>query len=331
MPSDKPLVSIVTPSFNQATFLEATLRSVLDQDYPHLEYLVIDGGSTDGSLDILRRYENRLARWISEADRGQADAVNKGLRLARGEIVAWLNSDDLYLPGAVSQAVSVLSAYPEVSMVYADGVLIDAHRHVLDWHRYRRYSVLDLLCFEVLLQPTVFVRRDALKAVGLLDESYELILDHELWVRLAAHSPIVHVPQFWAAERTHPEAKTMAAAARFADEARKLIGRATESATLGPLVASHRRRVTANLECFCGRRMIDAGRHAQALRFFARGFVHSPIAALRYWYKIVQAAMGAVGLEAVFLWYRKMRREFQHRGATLEEALRAQHPEGRLP
>lgn len=197
-PSD-PLVSIVIPSFNQARFLPATLDSLLSQDYSNLETLLIDGGSTDGSLEIIRRYEPRLTRWLSEPDTGQADAINKGLTMARGEIVAWLNSDDLYLPGAVSEAVAALHDHPEAVMVYADGVLIDQASQLLDWHRYRRYELLDLLCFEVLLQPTVFMRRSALEQAGPLRHDYHLILDHELWVRLAALGPLVHVPSFWAA------------------------------------------------------------------------------------------------------------------------------------
>jgi glycosyltransferase involved in cell wall biosynthesis len=318
MPTDPPLVSIVIPSFNQAAFLEATIRSVLDQDYPRLETIVIDGGSTDGSLDILRRYEDRLTRWLSEPDRGQADAINKGLRLATGEIVAWLNSDDLYLPGAIRQAVQALAEHPEAGMVYGDGVLIDEDDAILDWHRYHTYTALDLLCFKVLLQPTVFMRRRILEKIGLLDESYHLILDHELWVRIAARGPILHVPHFWAAERTHPAAKTMTAAAEFAGEARKLIARAEASADLGPLLTANRPRVQASLECFAARRMIDARKYAEALRLFARGFRQQPGVPLRYWYKILQAKMGLVGLEGLFLWYRRTRRRLQHGQARLD-------------
>src|SRR3989337_2410796 len=112
-----PLVSIVTPSFNQAPFLEQTIRSVLDQDYPRVEYIVIDGGSMDGSQEIIRRYQDRLAYWASETDLGQTDAVNKGFGVARGDVFAWLNSDDTYLPGAIGEAVAYLQDHREIGMV----------------------------------------------------------------------------------------------------------------------------------------------------------------------------------------------------------------------
>ena len=125
---DQPLVSIITPSYNQAAFLEQTLCSVLDQDYPNLEYLVVDGGSDDGSVEIIKRYELRLAWWVSEKDRGQVEAINKGLAHAKGEYVAWLNSDDFYLPGAVLSAVEALQARPDAALVHGDVLAVDASR-----------------------------------------------------------------------------------------------------------------------------------------------------------------------------------------------------------
>src|SRR5215207_10437488 len=123
--SNQPKISIITPSFNQGQFLEASIRSVLEQDYPNLEYIVVDGGSKDDSVEVIKKYQDRLAWWVSEKDKGHADALNKGFSRATGEILAWLNSDDIYFPGAISEAVSVLKRQPEVGMVYGDADLID--------------------------------------------------------------------------------------------------------------------------------------------------------------------------------------------------------------
>jgi len=125
------LVSIVTPSFNQADFLEETIRSVLSQDYPHIEYIVIDGGSTDGSIEIIHRYQERLTAWVSEPDRGQTESINKGFALAHGDILAWLNSDDTYEPWAVTEAVAFFQAHPEVGLVYGDANFINEKGQVI--------------------------------------------------------------------------------------------------------------------------------------------------------------------------------------------------------
>ncbi len=128
---ESPLVSIITPSYNQGRFLLETIQSVLSQDYPNLEYIIVDGGSTDGSLEIIQHYASQLTWWVSEPDQGQTDAINKGFAHAKGEILAWINSDDTYLPGAVSEAVTFLIAHPEAALVYADANLIDEQGSIL--------------------------------------------------------------------------------------------------------------------------------------------------------------------------------------------------------
>ena len=207
-----PKVTIVTPSYNQAQFLDETMRSVLEQDYPNLEYIVIDGGSTDGSVEIIKRYEDRLAYWQSQKDKGQTDAINQGFRRASGEILAWLNSDDLLLPGAVSAAVKQLQAHPEVGMVYGDCLLVDAQGATVrkfparqtDYQKLRRGYVH-------IPQQASFFRADLWQQVGPLDDSFFFAMDYDLWVRLAAKAPLLHVPETWACFRLHEGAKSIAA------------------------------------------------------------------------------------------------------------------------
>ena len=286
------------------------MRSVLDQDYPSIEYIVMDGGSTDETPRIVESYRPRLAFYQSAPDRGQAHAINEGWSRATGEIVAWLNSDDVYLPGAVRQAVEALSQYPEAGGVYADGIMVDRDLALLDRHYYRPLSLLDLLSFEVILQPTVFLRRSALDQVGHLDPTYQLILDHELWIRLAAQFPLVHVRAFWALERTHGEAKTISQAGGFVQEAERLIASAAASPVLGPWVEGHRSRVYAGLDVFAARRLIDAGRYREAWRRIVSALRRHPPTVARYWYKAVQAGASAAGMAGVFEWYRRTRRRF---------------------
>lgn len=210
-----PLVSIVTPSYNQAPFLEATMRSVLEQDYPRLEYIVVDGGSTDGSREIIERYAERLAWWVSEPDLGQTDAINKGFAHAHGEILGWLNSDDTYLPGAVAEAVSFLQAHPEVGLVYGDANYIDEAGRVIGRFNARQTSYQRLRRGGVYIpQQAAFFRARLWRQVGPLDPSFYFAMDYDLWVRIAALAPIRHHPRLWANFRLHGEAKSIAADAR---------------------------------------------------------------------------------------------------------------------
>ncbi|MDL1897252.1 glycosyltransferase, partial [Anaerolineae bacterium CFX7] len=180
-----PRVSIVTPSFNQAAFLEETIRSVLTQNYPHIEYIVIDGGSTDGSVDIIRKYENRLAYWVSEQDAGQADAINKGWRRATGEIIAYLNSDDTYEPGAVRAAVEYLAQHPETAMVYGHCYQVNEHGERVGTLRAIPVNIHTLLLHNAIMQPTAFIRRRVLDHTGMLDVELGHAMDYDLWLRIA--------------------------------------------------------------------------------------------------------------------------------------------------
>jgi glycosyltransferase involved in cell wall biosynthesis len=206
-----PLVSIITPSYNQAHYLEETIQSVLGQTYPNLEYIIIDGGSTDGSREIIERYAAKLAYWVSEPDKGQTDAINKGFGRASGDLLAWINSDDTYLPHAIAEAVEFMQSHPEVGLVYGDANLIDENGAILgpfparqtDYHRLRQGYVH-------IPQQSAFFRADLWRKVGPLDPSFYFAMDYDLWVRLAKAAPIQYHPRLWANFRLHASGKSVA-------------------------------------------------------------------------------------------------------------------------
>lgn len=217
-------VSIVTPSYNQGRFIERTIESVLSQrgDFD-LEYLVVDGGSTDETLSILGRHEGRL-RFVSERDRGQSDAINKGFRLASGDVLAWLNSDDTYEPGALDAVVRALRGggarwcFGECRIVDEDGREVrSAIARYKSWVS-RRYSRARLVGRNFIPQPATFFARDLLDEVGPLDESLHFAMDYDLWLRFAAAAEPVFVPRTLASFRWHGRSKTGAGYARGAWE-----------------------------------------------------------------------------------------------------------------
>ncbi|HCR71136.1 MAG TPA: glycosyltransferase, partial [Anaerolineae bacterium] len=174
-PPKLPLVSIVTPSFNQAEFLEKTIQSVLMQDYPYIEYIVIDGGSTDGSVDVIKKYQDKIRYWVSEPDKGQTEAINKGFAKATGDILAWINSDDTYNPKAVGEAVLYLIENPDVAMVYADCNFIDEQDNVIGKFNAKQtnYKLLRE-GFVHIPQQTMFFRK---KYWSELDPSFYFAMD----------------------------------------------------------------------------------------------------------------------------------------------------------
>jgi len=208
--NNSPLVTIITPSFNQAPYLEETINSVLGQTYPRIEYIIMDGGSTDGSVEIIKRYQNKLAYWVSEKDRGQTDAINKGFARAKGEVLAWINSDDTLRPNAVEEAVRFLNDNPDIGLVYGDTHYIDEHSKVIgrfpaaqtDLARLRRGYVH-------IPQQASFFRKSIWDQIGPLDPEFFFAMDYDLWVRIAGKAEIRYLPRWWANFRLHRGAKSI--------------------------------------------------------------------------------------------------------------------------
>jgi glycosyltransferase involved in cell wall biosynthesis len=203
-----PLVTIVTPSFNQGRFIRETIESVLAQDYSPIEYLVMDGGSTDETLGVLKSFGDRFY-WASERDKGQSQAINKGWRRAQGVYLAWLNSDDIYLPGAVSKGVTFLQQHPAIGAVYGHGYHIEENGRILEPYPTEPFNRQRLAETCYICQPTVFIRKSVLEKIGFLDENLHFCMDYDLWFRIARDFDFGLIPDFLACTRFYRTTKTL--------------------------------------------------------------------------------------------------------------------------
>lgn len=252
-----PRISLVTCSYQQARFLEATLRSVLDEGYPNLEYIVMDGGSTDGSADILRRYSDRLAYWVSERDAGQTDALIRGFERATGEIMGWLCSDDLLLPGALESVGEFFSRNPDVDVVYGDAVWIDEAGHLIRTKKEMGFNrFVFLFDHNYIPQPSLFWRRRVYDRVGGLDRRFDLAMDGDLWERFSRVTRIAHADGYWSGLRQYGAQKTQAMRPRGRQEdalirSRTALGRSEWLAQcLRPVARALRVATRLSLGCY---------------------------------------------------------------------------------
>ena len=290
------LVSIITPSYNQAAYLEQTILSVLNQDFSRIEYILVDGASTDGSVEIIKKYAGKFSYWVSEKDRGQADAINKGFARATGDIVAWLNSDDYYLQGTVSAAVKVFEENPDAVLVYGNMLAVDEHGKTFNTLSYKQLTLEDLLCFQIIGQPAVFMRRSALNKTSGLNPDFHFLLDHLLWIHIAKQGKILHVDQTWSAARYHAEAKNRAKAAEFGREAFRILDEVAQDKTLAPVLAMVSRRARASAHRVDSRYLLDGGLSAKSLSAWLRALFIYPPTALARMNIFVSAILNLLGL-----------------------------------
>jgi glycosyltransferase involved in cell wall biosynthesis len=204
------LITIVTPSLNQSRFLEETIQSVIRQDYPYIEHIVIDGGSTDGSIDVIKKYDQHISYWVSEPDTGQSSAINKGFAKATGQIFAWLNSDDLLMPSAIRIAAQYLMKYPDIGVVYGDRLHIDSKGNVIGINQGPSYKQNMFKRNFTLPQETVFFRKEIFEKVGGLDEALHFAMDFDLWCKMCKITNMRHIPFFMGCFREHESAKSIA-------------------------------------------------------------------------------------------------------------------------
>jgi|ERR1035437_78410 glycosyltransferase involved in cell wall biosynthesis len=217
--SVSPLFSVITPSYNQAAFLESCILSVLSQDYRNIEYLIIDGGSSDGSLEIIKKYENHLSYWVSERDQGQADAINKGLLKATGEFICWVNSDDLIYPDFISSRLKQFQHHPDIDMIYGD--VDEGPDPDNSWLRKGKQtsflSMLKTLNVPIPQQSAIW-KRNVLEETGLLDSKWHVLLDMDYFIRIAKNHRILYIPGALAFFRIHKNSKSINEAIKWAEE-----------------------------------------------------------------------------------------------------------------
>ena len=260
-------MSIVTPSYNQGQFIEETIRSVLLQGYPNLEYIIIDGGSMDGSVDIIRKYEPWLAHWVSEPDDGQSAAINKGFVRSTGDIIAWLNSDDFYEPGTLQCIGQYFADAPSIDVVYGDDRTLRQDGSIIEARQSREFDLNSLLVMNYIPQPSTFIRRSAIEEKNLVDEKFHYIMDWDLLIRLALRVQVRYVPKILSSMHFHPQAKTVAVRECFNAEIDTLLQR-VYSDSLPSSLLKMRRRAYAMQHYRHGVSHFDMGRIEQARQSF---------------------------------------------------------------
>jgi glycosyltransferase involved in cell wall biosynthesis len=285
--SDFPLVSIVTPAYNQSQYLEETIQSVLGQDYPRIEYIVIDDGSTDDTRAILEKYTGKLI-WMSQDNMGQTPTINKGWSMSHGEFIAYLNSDDTYvLPDAVRKGISFLLAHPDVAMVYGDAYTIDANSRIVERRHLPDYNYIRLVreCGCYIVQPSTFMRREVLDSVGYLDPAVYYAMDMDYWLRLGLSHKIAHLPEPLSHFRVHSQSKGVSTHVKNAPDFIYIYDKLFGLGNIPEEVEKVRRQAMSSAYLRAAISYHIAGNYRQSRRHMLKGFYLYPLHVNWLWVK----------------------------------------------
>lgn len=282
-----PIVSVVTPAYNQASFIRDTIESVLSQDYPAIDYRVIDDGSTDETRAILAEYDGRII-WETQPNMGQTPTINKGWQKATGEILTWLNSDDTFLPGAVKWAVDYLQQHPDVGIVYGDtlftnpdGSPIERSRPPKGFESGFDYEKFVLRCENPIPQPSAFIRRSVIEQAGMLEPDYYYFMDWEFWLRAGLKAQIVYLPELFSTYRLHPESKTVAQSLKAAPELKRMYSEFFARPDLPERIRRLQSRAVANMYFTSGGYYLAGGDQRAAAQSAQRAMQSDPFGMLR--------------------------------------------------
>ena len=291
---DLPMISVITPSFNQGEFIEQTIRSVLLQNYPRFEYFVMDGGSNDNTKSVLEKYSSWITEWKSETDNGQSHAINKGFAKSSGDIVAWINADDIYLPNTFLSVIKAAIEYPSAGFFYGHWSEINSEGIVQATVSSRAPTVLNLLrsVKSYIAQPTLFFRKAALEEVGFVDENLHMVMDFELLLRLLSKYQPAQVNNILASYRVHPDTKTNTMDLLAWQEREKVFRRSVSSKTIHPDAHKYKGQIMsvffrrAAYEHFCSLRVLEG------LRSICLSLFHNPVQLLdlRLWAKFFSSS-----------------------------------------
>lgn len=276
---DWPLVSVVTPAYNQAAYLKATIESVLSQDYPHIEYFVFDDGSTDETRKILEEYDGRFF-WESQPNMGQTPTINKGWKKSKGSIIAWLNSDDTFMEGAVRRGVEYLLQHPETGIVFGDTLLTEADGRPIDKSApqppfsYERFLVN---CNNTVSQPSTFIRREVWEKTGELDPRFYYFMDWDYWLRAGLNFKIDHLPEVLSTYRLHADSKTVAQAAKSAPELEYMYEKFFSRIDLPKEISRKKRKAMMNMCFTSGGYYLKGGDRKGAVRMAKHAFAYNPL------------------------------------------------------